>query len=162
MSKFELKSSSWVRPVCLKGFFNNFHFSFLDTSTIAQVETVWEIRQTDVAAITTEVESIGSKSNSTYTKWSDKDRYLIGKYASENEVAAAVREFKIKFPNFNESTVRSFRKKVEAELRKASKEKSKIQSNRKIFVNNRTPFWGSDNSIQSSKPTWLHKVSEVV
>ena len=69
------------------------------------------------------MESIGGKSNSTYTKWSEKDRYLIGKYASENGVAAGVRELKIKFPNFNESTVRSFRKKVEAELRKASKEK---------------------------------------
>ena len=59
------------------------------------------------------MESIGSKRNSTYTKWSDK----------ENEVAAAVRKFKRKFPNLNESTARSFRKKVEAELKKASKEK---------------------------------------
>ena len=59
------------------------------------------------------MESIGSKRNSTYTKWSDK----------ENEVAAAVRKFKRKFPNLNESTARSFRKKVEAELKIASKEK---------------------------------------
>ena len=69
------------------------------------------------------MESIGSKRNFTYTKRSDKDRYLIGKYISENGVAAAVRKFKKKFPDLNKSTVRSFRKKVEAELKKASKEK---------------------------------------
>ena len=85
-------------------FFNNFHLPFLDSSTIAQVEAVREIGEIDAAAITTEVESIGSKRNSTYTKWSDKDRYLIGKYISENGVAAAGRKFKRKFPNLNEST----------------------------------------------------------
>ena len=77
----------------------------------------------DAAAITTEVEYVGSKRNSTHTKWSIKDRYLIGKYASENGVVAAVRKFKRKIPNLNESTVQSFQKKVEAELKKASKEK---------------------------------------
>ena len=66
---------------------------------------------------------VGRKRNSTHTKWSNKDRYLIGKYAPENGVVAAVRKFKRKFQNLNESTVQSFQKKVEAELKKASKEK---------------------------------------
>ena len=100
-----------MRSVRLKVFLTTSTFPFLDSSTYGQVEAVREIEKTDAAAITTEVESIGSKRNSTYTKWSDKDRYLIGKYASENGVAAAVRKFKRKFPNLNESTVWSFRKK---------------------------------------------------
>ena len=36
---------------------------------------------------------------------------------------AACRKFKNKFPSLSESTVRSFRKKVEEELKVASKEK---------------------------------------
>ena len=80
----------------------------------------------DATAISEKVNSIVSKRNSSYTKWSEKDRYSIGKYASENGVAAAVRKFKKTFPNLNESTVRTFRKKVEAELKSAVKEKREI------------------------------------
>ena len=45
-----------------------------------------------------------------YKQYSDKDRFVIGKYASENGPAAAVRKFKKDFVNINESTVRGFRK----------------------------------------------------
>ena len=69
------------------------------------------------------MESLNKKRSSSYTKWSEKDRYSIGKYASENGVAMAVRKFKSQFPTLKESTVRSFRTKVEAELKKALKEK---------------------------------------
>ena len=93
-----------MRSVRLKFFFNNLHFPVLDSSTIAQIKAVQEIGEIDAAAIMTKVKSFGSKRNSTYTKWSDKDRYLIGKYISENGVAAAGRKFKRKFPNLNEST----------------------------------------------------------
>ena len=80
-----------MQPNTFESFFSNF------SSTIAHLEAVGEKGETDAAAITTEVGSIGSKRNFTYTKWSNKDRYLIGKYASENGVAAAVRKFKRKF-----------------------------------------------------------------
>ena len=85
-----------MRSVRLKVFLT-FHISFLDTSTIAQVEAVREIGEIDVAAITAEAESIGSKRNSAHTNLSDKDRYLIGKYALENGVAAAVMKVKENF-----------------------------------------------------------------
>ena len=85
-----------MRSVRLKVFLT-FHISFLDSSTIAQVEAVREIGEIDAAAITTEAESIGSKRNSTHTNFSDKDRYLIGKYTSENGVAAAVMKVKENF-----------------------------------------------------------------
>ena len=55
-------------------------------------------------------------------KWSEEDRYAIGKYASINISAATVRRFGQRFPALNESTVRSFRSRVEADL-KAAKSK---------------------------------------
>ena len=140
-----------MRSVCLKVFFNNFHFAFLDSSTIAQDEAVREIGEIDAAAITTEVESIGSKRNSAHTEWSDKDRYLIGKYTSENAVAATVRKFERKFPNLNESTV-IFPKKSQSRVDKGFKEKKRtIQSNREIFVTNRTPFNTRTTQFSASK-----------
>ena len=128
---FELSAIS-----TLESFFNNFHFPLLYSSTIAQVEVVREIGEIDAAAVSTEVESSGSKRNSTYTKWSNKDRYFTGKYTSENGVATAVWKFKKIFPDLNESTVWSFRKKVNAELKKASMEKRKPS---KVIVKHSSP-----------------------
>ena len=58
-----------------------------------------------------------------YKRYSDKNRYLIGKYASENGPVPAVRKFKGTFPNLNESTVRSMRRKYQEELKVAFVEK---------------------------------------
>ena len=63
-------------------------------------------------------EALTSK-RSKYMKWSEKDRYEIGKYASLNGPAATVRKFKQRFPALNESTTRTFRSKVEADLKAA-------------------------------------------
>ena len=41
-------------------------------------------------------------------KWSEKDRYEIGKYASVNGPAANVRRFRQGFPTLNENTARTF------------------------------------------------------
>ena len=60
-----------------------------------------------------------SSKRSKYIKWSEDDRYNIGKHASIYGPAAAVRKFKEQFPNINESTVRTFRQKVEADLKEA-------------------------------------------
>ena len=56
-----------------------------------------------------------------YKQHSDKDRSIIGKYASENGPADAVRKFKKDFANINESTVHGFRKRYEKELSQAKK-----------------------------------------
>ena len=52
-----------------------------------------------------------------YIKWTDNDRYRIGKYASQNGIATAVRHFKNDFPDLNESTARGFKKRVEDDLK---------------------------------------------
>ena len=57
-----------------------------------------------------------------YKQHSDRDRFIIGKYATENGPAAAVRKFKKDFANFNESTVRGFRKRYEKEIAQAKKD----------------------------------------
>ena len=49
------------------------------------------------------------KKRSSYIHWSDSNRYKVGKYASQNEIAAAVRHFKTQFPKLNESTARGFK-----------------------------------------------------
>jgi len=51
-------------------------------------------------------------------KWSEEDRYEIGKYASLNGPAATVRKFR-RFPTLIESTTRTFQSKVEADLKAA-------------------------------------------
>ena len=87
------------------------------------------------------MESSGSKRNSTNTKWSNKGRYFIEKYTSENGVATAVWKLKRKFPDLNESTVWSFRKKSRRRAEEGFNGKKKtIQSNCKTFVTKRSPF----------------------
>ena len=62
--------------------------------------------------------SVLRSKRSKYNKYSDEDRYKIGRYGSENGPIAAVRKFKTKYPNLNESTVREMKKRYE-ELLKA-------------------------------------------
>ena len=51
-----------------------------------------------------------------YVKYSPEECYKIGKYASENDPIATVRKFQQRFPNMNESTARTFRKRYESDL----------------------------------------------
>ena len=44
------------------------------------------------------------------------EHYKIGKYASENGPIATVRKFQQRFPNMNESTARTSRKRYESDL----------------------------------------------
>ena len=54
-----------------------------------------------------------------YHIYTPEIRFQIGKFASEsNSSAAAVRKFRDRYPNMNESTVRGFRKKCEHMLKK--------------------------------------------
>ena len=69
-----------------------------------------------------------------------EERYNVGKYASQNEIAAAVRHYQSKYKNLNESTVRGFKNHVKKELKIATKnksdpwEKSSIQVQRKPLI----------------------------
>ena len=62
-----------------------------------------------------------SFSRGKYKKYTNKDRFDIGKYASENGSAASVRRFQTMFPKLNESTIRGFQKMYENELPKFEK-----------------------------------------
>ena len=80
------------------------------------------------------IEKATTSKSTGYTRWTDKNRFNIGKYASENWNAAAVRNFKKDFPNIKESSVREFKKryvqKIKEEKKKnlpSSKEISKYQ-----------------------------------
>ena len=48
-----------------------------------------------------------------YEKYTDKERYDIGKYGSKYGATAAVRKFKNDYPSLNESTVRFMNKKYD-------------------------------------------------
>ena len=52
-----------------------------------------------------------------HSKYTDEDRYKIGKYVSENNSAATVQKFKSDFPRLNESTVCDFKRKYENTVR---------------------------------------------
>lgn len=56
-----------------------------------------------------------------YIKLKDKNRYSIGKYASEHENATALHNCRKRFSNIKESTVRKFKKRYEKQLQKAKK-----------------------------------------
>ena len=58
------------------------------------------------------VASAENNKRSSYCKWSDKNRYDIGKYASPHGNAGAVRHYQSQFPKLKESAVREFKKKV--------------------------------------------------
>lgn len=58
----------------------------------------------------------------TYTKYSNKQRADIGKYALENGNERAIRHFSAQFPNLKESTVRNFKKAYKNELDKQRKQ----------------------------------------
>ena len=64
----------------------------------------------DYRAVTEAVKSSSKKSNrkESYTHWSNKERFTIGKYAAENGDAATARKFSSKEKTLNDSTVRRF------------------------------------------------------
>ena len=68
-------------------------------------------------------------------KWSEEDRYEIGKYASINGPAATVRKFRQRFPALNESTSWIFLSRVEVYLKAAkSKGIDRIKTGRPLLL----------------------------
>ena len=69
-------------------------------------------------AIESTVENDPSKIRGRYVKFTDVERYEIGKYAAQNGNKATIKRFKSK--NLKESTVRTFKVKYCTELEKAT------------------------------------------
>ena len=80
----------------------------------------------DFRAVQERVQDVSSGKRSQYVKYSDVDRFNIGKYANENGPAATVRKFSSKFTALNESTVRTFRQKYREEVQKAEMESGAV------------------------------------
>ena len=53
------------------------------------------------------------------SKYSDEDRYTIAKYAKDNSASQAAKFFNNKYPTINESTVRTFVKKYDKNIKVA-------------------------------------------
>ena len=75
----------------------------------------------DHEIIEIEINSSLSKRH-TYVKYSPEERYKIGKYASENGPFATVRKFQQRFPNMDESTAGTIRKRYESDLADAKRQ----------------------------------------
>ena len=90
----------------------------------------------------------GSNVLRNYRKYTDEDRYKIGKYASENGSTATVRKFKSDFPKLKESTVCDFKRKYEEKL-KISKKKVENISTLVTEKRRRPPLLGKlDKMVQ--------------
>ena len=68
----------------------------------------------DYRAVTKKIRDDKDDKRGQYIKFTDKQRFEIGRYASQNGPAAPVRIFLKTFPSLNKNTVRSFRKRYEA------------------------------------------------
>ena len=75
----------------------------------------------DHEIIEREINNSSSKSQS-FVKYSPEEHYKIEKYPSENGPIATVRKFQQRFPNMNESTARTFRKRYESDLADAKRQ----------------------------------------
>ena len=73
------------------------------------------------------------QSRGSHQAYSDKDRFLIGKDASIYGPSSATRKWNKTYPNLNETTVRGFRKRYEAQIKDVH---SKKKSPKKVIVNN--------------------------
>ena len=90
-----------------------------------------DIGRVDMQVISDFVSSEKSVNRSPqYRKWTDKQRYTIGKYAAENGNANTLRKFKTEFPNLSESTVRTFKKRYYKKMRKC---KEKLEESKSIM-----------------------------
>ena len=70
----------------------------------------------------------GSNVRGNSKKYTEEDRYEIGKYASENGSAATVRKFNSDFPKLNEGTIRDFKRKYEEKLKISKKKGENIST----------------------------------
>ena len=86
----------------------------------------------DHETVDTSVRKKRKQSLGSYKVYSDKDHFLIGKDTSKYGPSSATRKWKKTYPNLNESTVRGFRKRYEAQIKDAQRKK---KSPKKVIIN---------------------------
>jgi len=74
-------------------------------------------------SIQTIADSTNSKKRKSYNRWSEKDRFQIGKYAAVHGASAAAKKFATKDKPLNESSARRFSALYKEEIKKAKKDK---------------------------------------
>ena len=75
--------------------------------------------EVDRAEICQELSKLTGRKRKPQSKYSDEDRYTITKYAKDNDGSQAAKFFKNKYPAINESTVRTFVKKYDENVKVA-------------------------------------------
>ena len=95
-------------------------------STLNVVKTDTILGLNDFQNVQNAVNSIDNKRGDD-RKYTGEERYMIGKYASENGATSTARKYKKQFQKWNESTARSMKQKYEDELKRAVREKREIQ-----------------------------------
>ena len=101
-------------------YYSNSFLFLVEPTTSAATSCIGEIDMQVITAHVTSPKNV--KRQPQYHKWTEKERYGIGKYAAENGNINTVRKFNPEFPRLSESTVRSFKKKYYEQLRERSKE----------------------------------------
>ena len=105
----------------------------------------------DYIAVTEAVEASSQVKirKQTYTNWTNKERFVIGKYAAENGHTAAARTFSSKNKPLNKSTARRFCKRYKEELQRSKKEKCKPKTELSLQPRGRPLMLGSlDEMVQ--------------
>ena len=90
------------------------------------------LRAVDYEMVDSAVRKKPSKARGTYKVYSDKDRFSFGKNASIYGTAFPVRRWRKIYPHLNESTVRGFKKRNEAQIKD---EICKNKSPKTVIVN---------------------------
>ena len=104
--------------------------------------------------------SITSHKKKSYQKWTEKERYEIGKYGSIHGHANAVRKFETKQKPLNESTVRRFAKLYQGEIEEATKQNRNINERIAILPREGHYFWAV--WMKWCKSFYWHCVAKVV
>ena len=101
-------------------------------------------------AVTEAVESCSNtKKRKPYQRWTNEERFKIGKYAAENGPAAAARKFTNKKNPLNESSVRRFSMLYKDEIKQAAKEKRDANRELNVLPRGRPLLLGSlDQMVQ--------------
>lgn len=86
--------------------------------------------------------SATSQKRKSYQKWTEVERYEIGKYASIYGHANAVRKFETNARSLNESTVRRFAKLYQEEIENARKQGRTVNKRIQSLPRGRPYFWG--------------------
>ena len=84
-----------------------------------------------------------------YANWTNKERFVIGKYSAENGNSAAARKFSSKKKPLNESTARRFCIRYKEELKRSTKEKREPKTELSLQTRGRPLMIGSlDEMVQ--------------